>query len=80
MAQNIDDMQAIVRRQEDIMRYRKALESMLRGVRYIMGYLPEMAFEVVPITKGNPLELHLKIYWSDDPDSKGVFPAVLKNR
>lgn len=51
---------------------------MLRGAKYIMGSLPDMGFEIIPVVKTNPLELHLKIWWTDVPDTRVLFPAELK--
>lgn len=62
----------------DIFRRQKAIQTILRGMKYIMGYLPDYPFEVTPDMAGNPIEVHLKIWIGEKDYEERKMPAWLK--
>lgn len=45
-----------------------------------MGYLPDYGFDIKPMMKGNPIEVHLKIYWSEDAEAWENTPTIVKDK
>jgi len=62
----------------DLFRRQKAIQTVLRGVKYIMGYLPDYPFEVLPEMSGNPIEVHLKIWIGEKDYEEKKMPPWLK--
>jgi len=61
----------------DIFRRQKAIQTALRGMKYIMGYLQDYPFEVIPDLQGNPIGITLKIWVQEkDYDERKLPPWV----
>jgi len=61
----------------DLYRRQKAITSILRGMKYIMGYLPDYPFEVIPDLAGNPIEIILKIWVGEKDYDEKKMPTWL---
>jgi hypothetical protein len=82
MSQNKNevDFTDIVKQQEDRIKHQKAITTILRGIRYIMGYLPEMGFKILPDFKGNPIKLTLQVFWTDETTTWEILPTIVKEK
>lgn len=75
--EKIDDA---IRRQNERIRHNRAMDQALRGVKYVMSLLPDMGFEFRPIFNANPIELHLKIWWSEEEGGEGLLPTLVREK
>lgn len=81
MSQEQDkDLDVLVVKHLERERHQRAMTSILRGVRYIMGYLPDMGFQFAPNFKQNPIEITLRIFWSEVEEDKGILPTLVKEK
>jgi hypothetical protein len=74
---NYDQM---LKEQELQLRYKRAVTTILRGFKYIMGYLTDYGFEFKPNFSGNPLEAEIRVFWSDDMDSWKATAKILREK
>lgn len=80
MSQKDVDFDKLLKKQQEQLRRRKAIETVLRGIKYIMGYLPDYGFEIKPLMHGNPIEINLKIFWSEDAEAWQNTPTIVKQK
>lgn len=73
-------MEKAIKEQALKIRHKNACTTVLRGLRYIMGSLPDYGFEFKPNFSDNPLEVNIRIFWTDDMDSWKPTYAILKDK
>jgi hypothetical protein len=72
------DLNEVLEKHESRIRHARAIQYALRGMKYIMGYLKDYAYEVKPVFDKNPVELHIKIYWAErDDDWERMAPVMM---
>jgi len=72
------DLDEVLRNYEDKIRHARAVQYVLRGIRYIMGYLKDYSFEVKPDFSKNPVEFTMRIWWAErDDDWERMAPTMM---
>jgi hypothetical protein len=60
----------------DTYRQQRAIQVLMQGIKYIMGYLPDYVFDIVPNLEGNPIELTIKIRWAESDLEPTKMPPI----
>jgi len=61
----------------DKFRREKALRYLIRGIKYIMGYLPDYPIQFTPNCAGDPVEATIRIYWKEEDYKEQLMPQFV---
>lgn len=74
------DINEVLHEYEDKVRHARAIQYVLRGIRYIMGYLKDYRFEIIPDFSKNPVQFTMKIYWAEKEDDWEHMAPILMTK